>query len=64
MKWPYAVWAMVQGSTRPLREISTRNISWRVKGGRWAGLLLPSRADCLELRQLHPWCPKGPSRPV
>ena len=49
MKWHHTVRPLVLGSTQPLREISTRNVSWRVKGGRWAGLLPPSRADWLEI---------------
>jgi hypothetical protein len=43
---------MALGSTQPLTEMSTRNISWRGKGGRYVGLttLPPSCADCLEIR--------------
>ena len=45
------------GSTQPLTEMSTRNISWGVKGGRCVGLtnLTPSCADCLEI-----WEPQHP----
>ena len=40
---------MALGSTQPLTEMSTRNISWG-KGGRCVGLTLPpSCADCLEI---------------
>jgi len=43
---------MALGSTQPLTEMSTRNISWEGggKGGRSVGpeTLPPSRADCLE----------------
>jgi len=47
---------MALGSTRPLPEISTRNISWG-KGDRCLRLttLPPSSADCLEM-----WQPKPP----
>jgi hypothetical protein len=40
---------MALGSTQPLTEMSTRNISW-CKGGRCVGLttLPPSCADCLK----------------
>jgi hypothetical protein len=40
---------MVLGSTQPLTEMSTRNISWG-KGGRCVGLttLPPSCAECLK----------------
>jgi len=46
---------MVLGSTQPLTEMSTRNISWG-KGGRCAGLttLPPSCADCLEIWEPQP----------
>ena len=39
------------GLTQPLTEMSTRNISWGFKGGRWVGLtmLISSCADCLEI---------------
>jgi hypothetical protein len=41
---------MALGSTQPLTEMSTRNISWG-KGGRCVGLttLPPSCADCLKI---------------
>ena len=41
--------------TEPLTEMSTRNISWGDKDGRWVGLITipPSCADCLEI-----WEPK------
>src|SRR5215510_6993720 len=41
---------MALGSTQPLTEMSTRNISWG-KGGRCLGLttLQPSCADCLKI---------------
>jgi len=44
------------GSTQPLTEMSTRNISWGVKGGRCVGLTtLPSScADCLEIWEPQP----------
>jgi hypothetical protein len=56
---------VVLGPTQPLREMSTRNISWecgvRGKRGRCIGLTtLPvSSADCLEI-----WNPKRVSKPV
>jgi len=55
---------MALGSTQPLIEMSTRNISWGGKGGRCVELttLLPSCADCLEIWE--PWNPQGLSRPV
>jgi len=42
---------MALGSNQPLREMSTRVISWGGKGGRCVGLksLLPSCADSLEI---------------
>ena len=45
------------GSTRPLTEMSARNISWGGKGGRCVGLttLPPSGADCHEI-----WKPVTP----
>jgi hypothetical protein len=51
--------AMAPGSTQPLTEMSTRNISWgagRGKGGRCVGLtnLTPSCADCLEIWEPQP----------
>jgi hypothetical protein len=47
---------MTLGTTQPLTEISTRNISWG-KGGRCVGLttLPPSCADCLKI-----WEPQTP----
>ena len=43
------------GSTQPLTEMSTRNISWGDKGGRCVGLTLPpSCADCLEIWEPQP----------
>ena len=47
---------MALGSTQPLTEMSTRNVSWG-KGGRCVGLrTLPlSCADCLEI-----WEPQSP----
>jgi len=47
---------MALGSTQPLREMSTRNISW-AKGGRCVGLtiLTPLYADCLGI-----WKPQSP----
>jgi len=43
-------------STQPLTEMSTRNISWEVKGGRCVGLttLPPSCADCHEIWEPQP----------
>jgi len=48
---------MALGSTQPLTEMSTRNISWEGKGGRCVVLttLPPSCADCLEMWE--PQCP-------
>jgi hypothetical protein len=42
--------------TQPLTEMSTRNISWRVKASRCIGLttLPPSRADCPEIWEPQP----------
>jgi hypothetical protein len=42
---------MALGSTQPLTNMSTRNISWRGKGGQCVGLttLLLSCADCFEI---------------
>jgi len=45
---------MTEGSTRPLTEMSTRDVSWGVKV---AGALPPSRADCLEI-----WEPQTPEK--
>ena len=54
--------------TKPLKEMSTRNIFWGgVKGGRWVGLttLPPSCADCLEnLEASNSRNPQGLSRPT
>jgi len=43
-------------STQPLTEMSTRNTSWGVKGGRCVRLttLPPSCADCLEIWEPQP----------
>ena len=56
---------MALGPTRPLTEMSTRNLSWG-KDGRCVGLttLPPSCADCLEIRGASTWIPKGLSRRV
>jgi len=42
---------MALRSTQPLTEMSTRNISWGAKDGRWVGLttLTLSCADYLEI---------------
>jgi hypothetical protein len=47
---------MALGSTQPLTEMSTRNISWGAKGGRCVGLttLPPSCADCLQIWEPQP----------
>jgi hypothetical protein len=58
------------GSTQPVTEMSTRNISWGGGGGkdgRCIGLttLPPSCADCLEVWEPQPpGTPSGLSRPV
>ena len=46
---------MALGSTQPLTEISTSNVSWN-KGGRCVGLttLPPTCADCLEIWEHEP----------
>jgi len=51
--WPW--------SWQPLTEMSTRNISWGGKGGRWVGLtnLISSCADCLEICE-----PNGTALPI
>jgi len=48
---------MALGLTQPLIEMSTRNIAWGGKGGRFVGLttLPPSCADFLEI-----WDPQLP----
>ena len=47
---------MAPGSTQPLTEMSTRNISLGDKGGRCVGLttLPPSCAICLEMCEPEP----------
>ena len=47
---------MTLGLTQPLKEMSTRNISWRVKASWCIGLttLPPSWADCLEIWEPQP----------
>jgi hypothetical protein len=46
---------MALGSTQPLTEMSTRNISWGGKGGWCVGLTLPpSCTDCHEIWELQP----------
>jgi hypothetical protein len=58
---------MALGSTQPLTEMSTRNLSWGGKGGRCVGLttLPPSCADCLKnLGSSTSWIPRGLSRPI
>ena len=47
---------MALGLTQPLTEMSTRNISWGGKGGRYVGLTtLPLLcADCLEIWEPQP----------
>jgi len=47
---------MTLGSTQPLTEKSTRNVSWGGKGGRCVGLITlpPTRADFLEIWELQP----------
>jgi len=57
---------MALGSTKPLTEMSTRNISWEL-GGRCIGLttLPPSCVDCLEILGASiSWNPQDLSRPV
>ena len=58
---------MALGSTQPLTEMSTRNVSWVGEGGRCVGLttLTHSFSDCLEiLGASSSWNPQGLSRPV
>jgi hypothetical protein len=58
---------MALGSTQPLTEMSTRNLSWGGTGGRCVGLttLPPSCADCLKnLGASTSWIPRGLPRPV
>jgi len=52
--------------THPLTEMSTRNISWRGKGGRCVGLItLPILyAEYLKMRAPNFWHPQGLSTPV
>ena len=47
---------MALGSTQPLTEMSTKNISWGGKGSECQGLtaLSVSCADCLEIWQPQP----------
>jgi len=47
---------MALGSTQPLIEMSTRNISWGGKGSRCVGLttLPPSCAECLKIWEPQP----------
>jgi len=47
---------MALGLTQPLTEMSTRNTSEGLKGGRCVGLtaLPPSRVDFLEIWEPHP----------
>ena len=51
---PAALWLL--GSTQPLKEMSTSNISYGGKDGRSVGLttLPPSCADCLEIYEPQP----------
>jgi len=53
---------IAQGSTHPLTEMSTRNISWGGKGSQCVGLttLSPSCADCLEIWEPQPPGTSGP----
>ena len=53
---------MVLGSSQPLTEMSTRNISWGGKGGRCLGLttLPPSCAECHEIWEPYTsWNPQA-----
>ena len=47
---------MVLGSTQPLTGMSTTNISWGAKDGRYVRriTLAPSCADCLEIWEPQP----------
>jgi len=47
---------MALGLTQPLTEMSTRDISWRGKGGRCVELttLPPTGAECLEIWEPQP----------
>jgi hypothetical protein len=66
----FLVLSMALGLTQHLREMSTRNISWRGKGGRCVGLTTfpPSGADCLEIWETEPpgtlWACNGIDLPV
>jgi hypothetical protein len=54
------------GSTKPLTEMSTRDLTWS-KGGRCLGLttLPPSCSNCLKILKVSTsWNPRGLSRPV
>ena len=58
---------MALGSTQPLTEMSTRNISLKGgggEGGRCVGLttLPPSCADCLEIWELQTTGTQGPAQ--
>jgi len=55
---------MALGLTQPLTEMSTRNISWGGKGGRYVGLttLAPLRAECFEMWEPEPGTPQDLSR--
>jgi hypothetical protein len=58
---------MALGSTQPLTEMSTRNISWGGKGGQCVGLTTLPSFMCRLSRNLEAstsWNPKGLSRPV
>ena len=53
---------MAQGSTHPITEMSTRNISWGGKCGRCVRLTIlpPSCANCLEIGSFNLLEPSGP----
>jgi hypothetical protein len=58
--WPW-------GSTQPLKEMTSRNICWGGKGGRYVGMITsaPSCDDFLEILETStPWSPTGLCRPV